>query len=472
MADAKTLFRPVVSIEKLYPHFEKIRTWPGAESERRMLDDVYQDLDDPEGNFLEQFQTTGFAARLFELYLFAYFCRSGFVVDRNHPNPDFLVSRQGATVAVEATTVNPSTSGVLNKLGKKITELSTKQLREYQRHELPIRFGSPLSSKMKKRYWELEHCRNLPFVLAIEAFHEEESLVLSDFALSGYLFGLDQTGSWSQAGELQVETTQIGEHQLGEKRISSNFFAQPGAEHVSAVIFTNSGTGAKFARMGYQHGFGCDAIQMVRTGYCFNPDPDAMDPTFFSYNLDEPPIVESWGQGLVILHNPNCLHPVPRDLFVDAVQGYVEGGMFKSDHPAWHPISSKTLIFYVGDVKKELGKRLPKRRPQFAIGAITKQAFQAACGFAVLGSNPIGEEHGWFCDETESFLGVVIRDKIDKDWGYVVLARDEHFQFRAIDVDVSLPTRYQAGMKLQLRMAELISSPQRIFPQKCAQEVL
>jgi hypothetical protein len=32
--------------------------------------------EDPDGNFIEQFQTTGFDARLWELYLFAMFCEA------------------------------------------------------------------------------------------------------------------------------------------------------------------------------------------------------------------------------------------------------------------------------------------------------------------------------------------------------------------------------------------------------------
>jgi len=462
----KTLFQPIVAREKLHPDFECLRTSPGAEPARRMLDEIYQDFDDPEGNFLEQFQTTGFDARYFELYLFTYFSRSGFVVDRSHPNPDFLVSRDRLIVAVEATTVNPSTSGALSKLRKKIGELSPEELREYLQNELPIRFGSPLFSKLKKRYWELEHCHGIPLVLAIEAFHEDESLALSDYALTQYLFGLKQSGSWSPLGTLQIETTELQEHQVGDKCIPSNFFSQPDAEHISAIIFTNSGTNAKFARMGYQHGIGCDVIDMTRIGFCYNQDPDAMDPTFFSYNLDEPPLVEPWGQGLVVLHNPNCLHPVPRDFFVHALQGYVEDGIFKANYQGWHPIWSKTLILYLGDVKKELAKRLPRRTPRHAIGAITKQEFQATCGFAVPDPNPISEEHGWFSDETGTFLGVIIRDKIDNDWGYVVLARDQYFQFRAIKVESSLPTRDQARIELQLKIAELLSFPQRIFPQR------
>jgi hypothetical protein len=221
-----------------------------------MLEDVYQTFQDPEGNFLEQFQTTGFDARCFELYLFAYFSRSGFSVDRSHAIPDFIVSREGLRVAVEATTVNPPTTGVLARLGKKISGLSPEELRDYQRNELPIRFGSPLFSKLQKRYWEMEQCLEIPFVIAIQVFHDEEAHVFTDNALASYVYGLEQTGSWDWGGKLQVETHDVKQHTVGEKVIPSNFFGQTGAKHVSAILFTNSGTNAKFSRMGYQYGVG------------------------------------------------------------------------------------------------------------------------------------------------------------------------------------------------------------------------
>ena len=110
---------------------------------RRMLEDVYQEFEDPDGNFLEQFQTNGFDARFFELYLFAYCARSGFAIDRTRSAPDFLVTRDEITVAVEATTVNRSKSGPLVEM-KAVSELSEEELRAYQDNELPIRFGSAL----------------------------------------------------------------------------------------------------------------------------------------------------------------------------------------------------------------------------------------------------------------------------------------------------------------------------------------
>jgi hypothetical protein len=179
---AKTLFTPIVPENKLHPTFAKVIEWPGAAPARAMLDQIYQQFEDPDGNFLEQFQTTGFDQRYFELYLFAYLSRSNFTINRGYENPDFLVTRGTITVAIEATTANPPQTGPLEKYGKKITELNYEELKEYQNHELPIRMGSPLFSKLKKKYWEKEHCKGLPFVVAIEAFHDDESLTFSDAA--------------------------------------------------------------------------------------------------------------------------------------------------------------------------------------------------------------------------------------------------------------------------------------------------
>jgi len=461
----KTLFAPVVPLANLHPSYEHLRSWPGAESARQMMDDVYQDFNDPDGNFLEQFQTTGFDARVFELYLFAYLTRSGFDVSRAHPNPDFIVERNGLRVALEATTVNPPTSGAMSGVGKKLADLSEEEIHTYCKNELPIRFGSPLFSKLQKRYWELEHCRGLPFVIAIEAFHDEESLALSDTALSSYVYGIEQAASWAGDGTLSVATATIQKHEVGSKAIPSGFFVQPGAENVSAVVFTNSGTYPKFSRMGYQHGYACEKVSITRYGYCFNPEPSAMDPTLFSYNMDEPPLVESWAQGLVVLHNPRCQNPLPRDFFPGAVQGYIVDGQFRTDHVAWHPMSSKTIIMHMGDLKKELDKVAPLFRRRFAVAAITKQEFQETFGI-VHDKNPIIDEQGWFGDETGSFLGVVHRDRVDNDWGYAVLARDRDFRFRWIHGECSMPSREKARAELQMQIARYLSSPKRIFEQK------
>lgn len=425
-----------------------------------MLDHVYQGFHDSDGNFLEQFQTTGFDARYFELYLFAYFSRSGFTVDRSHPTPDFMVGRNGITVAVEATTVNPFQGSLPPTQPFVRSEYSAQELVNYQNQELPIKFGSPLFSKLKRKYWDIEHCREKPFVLAIEAFHDEEALSHSASALIQYLYGQRPSNTWLESRLLKINIEEVELHESGDKTIPSNFFGQPGTENISAVLFTNSGTHAKFTRMGYQSGFGFDHVDISRSGFCYNPHPDAKDPTYFSYSLNEPPFVESWGQGVVVNHNPNALFPVPKDFFPGTVQAYAEGGELIIDYPSWYPISSKTFVRYFANPALR-----PPKAARVAIAAISRKEFDSMRGFTFIDSNPFVEEDGWFTDETESFLGVVVRDKTDKDWGYVILARDEHFQFRAIDTDASIEARDFARSELQIAMAKLVGESQRIFSQ-------
>jgi hypothetical protein len=428
-----------------------------------MLDDIFQDFRDQDGNFLEQFQTTGFDARFFELYLYAYFSRSGFQVDRTHSNPDFLITHDGITVAVEATTVNASTSGAVAIFGKKIADLTEEKRKEYGANELPIRLGSALFSKLKQRYWELPHCAGLPFVIAIEAFHDTGSLEFSDSSLAGYLYGLRQSASWNDKGELIIKSEVVAAHRLGNKTIPSGFFNQPETEHVSAVLFTNSGTSAKFSRMGYQSGYGNKALNISRWGRSYNPDPSAMDSTLFSYDLDDPPIVEKWGQGLVVLHNPKSVCPLPDDFFDSVIQGKLEGGDYVPYSKGWHPFQSKTLITHLGKAKQKVPRGLIGYGPQ-AVGAISRHSFHRLC--PSLPPQVNGKEDGWFADQSDSFLGLVMRKANGNVWKYFVFAMNEYFRFLPIATKSGYRMRILACEGVQIRIMKLLLRPQRIFPAK------
>src|SRR3546814_12388045 len=67
----------------------------------------YQDVD---GNFIEQFQTTGFDARLWELYLYAAFTEAGYAHVETRI-PYLLVEGLRGRMVIEATTLNPSQKG-------------------------------------------------------------------------------------------------------------------------------------------------------------------------------------------------------------------------------------------------------------------------------------------------------------------------------------------------------------------------
>lgn len=63
------LFEPLMKTStKLNPHFEEVRSQNKFSSAREIITELMNHYVDIDGNFIEQFQTTGFDSRLWELY--------------------------------------------------------------------------------------------------------------------------------------------------------------------------------------------------------------------------------------------------------------------------------------------------------------------------------------------------------------------------------------------------------------------
>src|ERR1700761_1978043 len=58
---------------------------------RQLISEIMPHYEDVDGNFVEQFQTTGFDARLWELYLHSYLVEEQLFLSREFDRPDFLV---------------------------------------------------------------------------------------------------------------------------------------------------------------------------------------------------------------------------------------------------------------------------------------------------------------------------------------------------------------------------------------------
>jgi HJR/Mrr/RecB family endonuclease len=57
-------------------------------------------------------------------------------------------------------------------------------------------------------------------------------------------------------------------------------------------------------------------------------------------------------------------------------------------------------------------------------------------------------ERAWFRSTELDLAGTIIRDPFDKDWSYVLVAKDEDGVYRYLDGEVSLPTQQDAESKL------------------------
>src|SRR3954452_5602710 len=144
-----SVFDPIVDENRLGTGFRQIAYERQFAPARAVIDAVYERMGDPDGNFIEQFQTTGTDSRLWELYLFAAFEEQGWSIDRSQPAPDFLLSDARLEWGVEATTASGH---------RPAPELTTEsELLDFLANELPIRLGSPLFSKLSRRYDKASH---------------------------------------------------------------------------------------------------------------------------------------------------------------------------------------------------------------------------------------------------------------------------------------------------------------------------
>lgn len=318
--DSMDLFKPAVSTASLHENFRILASGVHHSSAREMLRELARAFVDVDGNFLKDFQTTGFNARLWELYLHAFLYEQRFGITRDFDRPDFCTEKDGFPVGIEAATVNP-TAG--EKFPNPENDVELKVLRE---NFMPIKFGSALFSKLKKRYWDLQHMRNKPLVFAIHDFCGNDSMTWSAPAIEEYLFGLRATWHKDASGKLQITENAIAEHRWGDKVIPSGFFNQPDTEHVSAVLFSNSATLSKFNRMGKLAGFGSPDVKMIRIGVKHNFDPNATEPIHFTAEVEPGKYSERWTEGVRIFHNPRALLPIPPGVFTQCAHHFLEEG--------------------------------------------------------------------------------------------------------------------------------------------------
>jgi hypothetical protein len=142
------VFKPVVPIAKFHPSFQRVLTNEGMSPARAIIESMMPYFEDVDGNFVEQFQSVAFDARFWELYLFAALTEDGFAFDRTHHAPDYVCRRFDEEVFVEAVTVNPTMVGGL--IAEPEVPKDKEGLKKYLQEYMPIKWGSALTSKLKK----------------------------------------------------------------------------------------------------------------------------------------------------------------------------------------------------------------------------------------------------------------------------------------------------------------------------------
>ena len=143
------IFEPVVSEQRFHPQFRDLRKVSFYSGARSLMNELYSEMDDPNGNFVRDFQTHGFHARLFELSCFAYLKSAGLEIDRSFERPDFMVSRDGVYVAVEAVTANTPGNQSNDISVAQMAQLSQLEILAKVIDDFPKRMGNSLRKKKR-----------------------------------------------------------------------------------------------------------------------------------------------------------------------------------------------------------------------------------------------------------------------------------------------------------------------------------
>lgn len=317
---------PDLKEEDLNSSYKLLRDYEGFSPAKGIIEEIMPHYIDIDGNqFVRQFQKDGFDQRLWELYLFCFLNENLFERDTTYFRPDFCVNQFGDSIGIEALT-----------LGKPADESAIPDINNIEDFKVYMRtkFSNALRKKLKKRYWDEPYMLNKPFILAIADFHFEAkfspsehkppSLTLSKPALEEYLYG----GTFEIVKDVEGN---VSNRLIPFEGGSLGFFGLPDADNVSAVIFSNVGTIAKFNRMGKIAGFGSNNVKIIQIAEIFNPDPKADKSMPFASLVEQGKHTEYWDSGINIYHNPNAKYPLNINMFPYAVHNFLKDNRMVTD---------------------------------------------------------------------------------------------------------------------------------------------
>lgn len=293
-----------------------------------VLGHLYLCLPKPDAHFVQQFQGENLHARMWELLLFACFKEQGCFVSQDYPSPDFHIRRRSGTSAwIEAVTANPPNKDRYEHVNATYAPIP-KSPEERCMGAAAVRFAKTLRSKIERQYHRFEHVQNEPFVIALTDFHSPGSMRWTREALITYLYGV-------YASEMILDgvATAVGikvDRLRGEQEIPAGLFANRCYEGISAIIFSNACSIAKFSRVMATMTRQDEGFARTRAGVLFNRTPGILKPLPFILKVssDEyrklwPQEYEPWSAELEIFHNPFAARPMSIDLLPEA-QHWVE----------------------------------------------------------------------------------------------------------------------------------------------------
>lgn len=325
IVEMEDIYKRTVSEDKLNKKFKLLTESALFDPAKQIIENICFLIKDQDGNFIKDFQSTGFDARLWEIYLFVFLYENQFQFINDHDRPDFHVKKKNCDFFIEASL---SAEKLEEKYSEEFIRGSIKKMDLVIQKDITdyyiIRLGSVLFSKLNKKYWELDWVKNKPLVFAITPSHNFLANFLPDAKLLEYLYGrrviTKLTGK--DLGHLRTEVVEV--HKNDDKIIPSHFFSHPNTENVSAIIFSNNCDLHKFNRMGYEHNLSEKELIMFRIGSKFDDSEFNATAKDFTYKVEKGKSTEDWNESLTIYHNPNAKFPLDRNIFQNVRQIWID----------------------------------------------------------------------------------------------------------------------------------------------------
>ncbi|EKT4550763.1 hypothetical protein JE952_002419 [Flavobacterium psychrophilum] len=345
----KDIYNIIVAENKLNNRFRLLTESSLLDPAKNIIENICLLINDNDGNFIKDFQSTGFDARLWEIYLFIFLYENQFEIIDDVNRPDFHVKKKDYNFFIEASLSAEKedekySREFINEAVENKDLAVQKELIDYY----SIRLGSVLFSKLNKKYWELDWVKGKSLVLAITPSHNYISKFLPDAKIMEYLYGVKMISKEENGELIHIKNEVVEEHTHGEKTIPSNFFSHQDTENISAVIFSNNCDLHKFNRMGYEHKLSEKNLIMVRSGFKYDdstPNAKAKD---FTYQVEKGKSIEDWNESLTIYHNPNAKIPLDPKAFQNVRQIWLnEAGEFDG-------IMMKNFVFHSITMSSEI----------------------------------------------------------------------------------------------------------------------
>ena len=267
------------------------------------------------------FQTHGFHARLFELSCFAYLKSAGLEIDRSVERPDFIVSRGGLSVAIEAVTANTPDDQSNDISVAQMSQLPQSDILAKVIHDFPKRMCNSLRKKSAQRYHAASHVSGKPIVLVIAPCFEAGAGFYPDDA---FFYGL--------YGPPDAEPVWQGR---------PAFFWQKENRAISSVVYCNAFTVSRFFRLATPLGPN-SSIVATRAGAYYTRVSDSESALgTFEFRVGHPGTPkETWSEGVTIFQNPFATVPLPDDYLPRSCVVSVQDGYVSRQVYGFHPISS------------------------------------------------------------------------------------------------------------------------------------